>query len=182
MNTDILNHLSNSLPWYLVRAFGLISVGLLSLMIISGMGLISGLTFRFWPPIKAWAVHKAIGLSFFFALLGHLLFLLFGKYENYTLFMILIPFTGSIWLSLGVLAFYLILILVITSLTTINSNKKNWKMIHFISYPALIFVFFHALNMGTDLKSGLLRYIWIGFGLVILGLIFGRFRRSLAVK
>lgn len=183
MNDLVLSHAWSSLPWYLVRAFGLIAVVLLTLLVFSGIGLITGYTFRFWPPVKAWLIHRAIGLSFLLALAGHIFFLLVDRYVNYSLAQILIPFaTNSVWLTFGIIAFYFILIIVITSLTIMHSHKKIWKLIHYLSYFAFILVFFHALYMGTDLKSGILRILWILIGISFLYGIMRRLARSSKIK
>lgn len=175
MTSLVVSHAWSSLPWYLVRAFGLISVVLLTLMILSGIGLITGYTFRIIPPVKAWLVHRFIGLSFLATLAGHIFFLLIDKFVNYSLVQILVPFaTNNTWLTFGIIAFYFILIIIITSLTIMHSKKRLWKLIHYLSYFAFILVFFHALYMGTDLKSGILRIIWILIGI---GFIYGIMRR-----
>ena len=129
--------------------------------------MITGFTFRFWEPVKAWAIHKAIAIAFIFSLAGHIFFLLFDSFQRYTLKMIFIPFTGSIWLTFGILGMYLLIIITISSLIIIDTKKYLWKIIHLSSYLAIIFVFFHALNMGTDLKHGWLRISWIIIGFII---------------
>jgi hypothetical protein len=164
---NLFHHTISSLPWYLVRAFGLISVVLLVILIIFGIGMITGFTFRFWEPVKAWAIHKAIAIAFIFSLAGHIFFLLFDSFQRYTLKMIFIPFAGSIWLTFGILGMYLLIIITISSLIIIDTKKYLWKIIHLSSYLAIIFVFFHALNMGTDLKHGWLRISWIIIGFII---------------
>lgn len=173
-----LNHIASSWPWFIVRAAGLTSAVLLVILVVSGIGLITGLTFRVWPPIKAWAIHRSIGISLIITISCHVIFLLFDKYVNYSAINIFVPFTNSIWLTFGVLAFYLLAVVIYTSLTIFNGKKKLWKIIHFLTYPIIIFIFFHALNMGTDLKSGLFRIIWIIFGIVIFIAILTRLWRA----
>ena len=57
-------------PWYITRAAGIIAVVLLILLILSGIGQITGFTFRFLEPLNAWAVHRAIGIAFGFRVRG----------------------------------------------------------------------------------------------------------------
>lgn len=182
MDNTVVVHTISSLLWYLIRAFGLIAAALLAFLIISGVGLITGFTFRFWEPVRAWAVHKAISLSFAFSVLGHILFLLIDHYQRYTVAMVFVPFIGSIWLTLGILGLYLITAIIISSLFIVDTKKYLWKIIHLLSYLAVIFVFFHALNMGTDLKGGWLRIFWIVLGLIILVAMITRLWRAGAIK
>ncbi len=169
MDNAVVSHAVSSWPWYLVRACGLASAALLVLMIISGIGMITGYTFKYWPPIKAWLIHRMIGLSFLVALAGHIFFLLLDTYKHYSIAQILIPFaTDSIWLSFGIIGFYFILIIIATSLTIMKNNRSTWKLFHYLAYLTIALVFFHALNLGTDLASGWLRALWIIAGIVIL--------------
>ena len=79
---------------------------------------------------------------------------------------------------MGVLAFYGALIIVISSLLWVEKKPYVWKLLHLLSYLVLIFVFIHALYLGTDLAGGILRYIWIAIGVGGLGLIICRLWRS----
>lgn len=182
INSAVLDQIAYSWPWYIVRASGLTAAVLLILLIISGIGLITGFTFRFFAPIRAWAVHKAIGLSLVFAVISHIFFLLLDQYQKYSLKMILLPSLNLPWVALGIIAAYSLAIIIISSLTIIHTNKKLWKWLHFLGYIVIALIFFHALNMGTDLKSGILRYIWIGSGIIILIAAIFRYRRSFATK
>jgi len=61
-----------------------------------------------------------------------------------------------IWLSLGTLAFYLMLIIGMTSATKSIQliGFRRWKVIHYLSYVAFVMAFVHAVNLGTDIKHG----------------------------
>lgn len=182
MNSSLATHVASSLPWYLVRAFGLSSVVLLVLLVLLGIGLITGHTFRIWPPIKAWAVHRAIGITFGVSVFFHIFFLLLDRYVSYSLIQVLVPGLVSFWFSAGIIAMYVIAIIIITSLTIMDSKKRTWKSLHLLSYGAIILVFFHALNLGTDLRSGPLRVLWIIFGIILaIGMII-RLTRAGATK
>jgi len=41
---------------------------------------------------------------------------------------------------------------------------KHWEAVKFISTVGFFLVFFHSLGLGGDLQAGLLRYIWIFYG------------------
>lgn len=46
-----------------------------------------------------------------------------------------------------------------------NFFVRNWTSILFISMVGFLFTFFHSINLGTDLQSGVLRNIWIFYGI-----------------
>lgn len=63
-----------------------------------------------------------------------------------------------VFISLGTLAFYLMLIVSLTSATKVIqfTGYKRWKLIHYMSYGAFIIAYVHSMNLGTDLKSSFL--------------------------
>jgi DMSO/TMAO reductase YedYZ heme-binding membrane subunit len=75
---------------------------------------------------------------------------------------------GSLYIALGIVSLYLVAIIIITSLVWVEKKPKLWKLIHLLSYIAMILVFVHALNLGTDVSSGILRLVWIAFGVGVL--------------
>lgn len=166
-----------SWPWYLTRTSGLIAAVSLFILIFSGIGLVTGYTFRFLEPLTAWATHRALGIIFAISLLIHGTSLLFDKYVPFSISQVLFPFLsnykvvsiwghriGSLYVALGIIAGYLLLALVLSTYFWIDKKPKNWKMVHFLAYLIVIFVFIHGLYVGTDLSHGTLRTLWIIMG------------------
>ncbi len=167
-----------SWPWYITRGAGIVAVILLALLILSGIGLVTGYTFRFFEPLTAWATHKALGLAFGIAVLIHVGALLFDKFVPFSIAAVLFPFIsnyrpvtlyghhlGSLYVALGVFAFYGVAIIIISSLLWIDKKPRRWKLLHLLSYLTAICVFFHGLYLGTDLTHGTFRTIWIVIGI-----------------
>ncbi|RME77940.1 hypothetical protein D6774_02910 [Candidatus Woesearchaeota archaeon] len=83
-------------------------------------------------------------------------------------------------LSLGVLAFYLLILISITSRKRVIQfiGYKRWKKIHYLSYPLFIIAFIHSVGLGTDLKVSALHtpisYIFWMCLWVILSLLLAR--------
>ena len=61
-----------------------------------------------------------------------------------------------VFLSLGTLAFYMMIIVAATSPKPVVRflKYKNWKIIHYLSYAAFVMAYVHSINLGTDLKTG----------------------------
>jgi sulfoxide reductase heme-binding subunit YedZ len=167
-------------PWYVTRASGLVAGFLLTLLLMSGSGFITGHTFRFLEPITAWATHRALGLALGFSVLIHIVTLYFDSFVNFDVASLLVPFfsdyksialfgvsVGSLYVALGVLALYIFLAVILTSLFWIDKKPKTWKLIHILSYIGMVFVFVHALYLGTDLAQGVLRFVWIILGVLV---------------
>ncbi len=177
-------------PWYITRAAGMVAAVSLVFLMLSGIGFITGATFRFLEPLTAWATHKAIAYVFGASLAVHGIALLFDKFVPFNVAQILLPFlssyrkvtiaghhVGSLYVALGVIAFYFVLAIIISSIVWIDKKPHTWKLFHFLAYLTMIFVFFHALYLGTDLSHGILRVIWIIFGITVAIAILYRLRR-----
>ena len=158
------------------------------------MGLITGYSFKFLEPLNAWATHRALGLTFFVAVLIHGTSLLFDSYVPFNIIQVLVPFisnyrpasilhhnVGSLYVALGVIAFYLILAIVLSSIYWIDKKPHKWKSMHFLAYLVIIFVFIHALYIGTDFAHGIFRTLWIVFGVIVAITIFYRLSRARSI-
>ncbi len=180
----------SSWPWYITRASGFVGAFSLVLLMLSGIGFTTGATFRFLEPLTAWATHKAIAYVFGISVVIHGVALLFDKYVPFTIAQSLVPFLshyrnvtiagyhfGSLYVALGVFAFYFVLAIILTSILWIDKKPHTWKLFHFLAYLTMIFVFFHALYLGTDLTHGIFRIIWIIFGFIVAVAIIYRLRR-----
>jgi methionine sulfoxide reductase heme-binding subunit len=188
------NRAVNSWPWYITRASGIVAVALLLCLILSGIGLVTGYTFRFFEPLTAWAVHKALGLTMIVAVAIHGIALVFDTYVPFTIAQILFPFAsgyrpavlfgikvGTLWVALGIIAFYGLLAIIISSLLIIDKKPKTWKAIHVLSYLVAIMIYFHGLYLGSDLTHGIFRTTWILFGIVVFLAAIFRIARSRSV-
>jgi len=169
------SRIGSSWAWYFIRGAGFAALFLMFLLMISGIGHITGLTYKYIEPIKAWAIHKAIAFGLVFAILVHVIFLLFDHYVSFSLPQIFVPFLnkytngtslfgvnfGMFIVAFGIISMYLVFLIVLTSLGWIDTKKKLWKWVHYSSYIAAIMVFIHALGAGTDLKYGIFRIFMI---------------------
>jgi len=181
----------SSWPWYVSRASGLVAALALIVLMLSGIGQITGRTFRYLDPLTAWASHRALGITFTVAVLVHVVLLLFDHFISFNILDILIPWLsdykpltlfgvklGSLYVALGVLAMYLVLIVTITSLLWVEKKPHTWKWLHLLSYIAVAFVFVHALFIGTDLASGPLRWLWLALNGAVLAAVVARLWRA----
>ncbi len=183
-----------SWPWYITRASGIVAVALLLCLILSGIGLVTGYTFKFFEPLTAWAVHKALGLTMIVCVAIHGLALLFDTYVPFSIAQLLFPFAsgykpavlfgikfGTIWVALGIFAFYGLMAIIISSLLIIDKKPKTWKYIHILSYLVAIMIYFHGLYLGSDLTHGIFRTVWIMFGIIVFLAAIFRIARSRSI-
>ncbi len=181
--------------WYVIRAAGIVAAILLFLLIISGIGMVTGYTYRVFQPAKAWIVHRALALALAASVAIHVVFILLDHYVPFNIFQVLIPFTstykrshllgipvGSLSVALGILAMYSLTIVILSSLGWIDTKKRLWKKLHYLNYFIVFAVFFHALYTGADFAYGVFRKFWILMGIILLIAIISRLYRAGTIR
>lgn len=104
-------------------------------------------------------VHPAAGwLAFLFAFF-HGFLLYFDDYQPFSLQEIFIPFLASyqpFFTGLGVIAFYSMFLIFVTTDLMKKIGRNIWKTIHFLILPSFILASIHGFFIGTDTNE-----IWI---------------------
>ncbi len=180
-----------SWPWYVTRASGLVAAVSLVILLLSGIGQITGYTYRLLDPLTSWASHRALGIAFGISVLVHVGSLLFDHFVQFSIWQLLIPWLsdykpltlfgihlGSLYVALGVIALYLVAVIIITSLLWVEKKPATWKLIHLLSYVTIAIVFVHAIFLGTDLAHGVFRWSWIGLNILVFIAALTRLRRA----
>lgn len=99
-------------------------------------------------------MHTNAGWYGLFALTAHFLLVAADTYVNFPLLTLIVPFSTqdrSLYLSLGIIASYLFIIVLFTSdvyLTTMH--RTLWKWLHFLTVPAWLLALSHSLGIGSD--------------------------------
>jgi|WetSurMetagenome_2_1015567.scaffolds.fasta_scaffold206909_2 predicted ferric reductase len=169
--------------WYISRASGLLGFSLLYIVIFLGLAIrISGLK-RIIPPSSLQA-HCWISIQAFIFILIHGFSLLFDSYmrsQNFTVWSVLIPFISSFrptLIALGIIGMYLMLMLIFTSYFRRFMFPRFWRIIHFSNIVLYVFVAIHSFYLGTDLKNGPIRFIFLAAnGLLIILFVLNLFFR-----
>ncbi|WP_181151158.1 ferric reductase-like transmembrane domain-containing protein [Paenibacillus sp. PCH8] len=118
-----------------------------------------------WHTRTTWL---AFGLG-----LVHALTLYIDHYSPFTWSELLIPFTASVHplgSGLGTLAFYGLLIVLLSSDLRSKLGRKWWLMFHMLSYPVFIGLLVHGMVTGTDSGHVVVRLMYVFTGLCILGM------------
>ncbi len=180
LSTRLKGQVQASWPWYVTRASGMVAAASLILLLLSGIGQITGRTFRLLDPLTAWASHRALGIAFSLAVLVHILSLLFDHFITFNVWQILVPWlsdyrsthwlglnVGSVYVAMGIIAMYLTVAITITSLVWVEKKPVLWRLVHYLSYVTLFLVFVHALYTGTDMAHGFWRWAWVGLNALL---------------
>jgi methionine sulfoxide reductase heme-binding subunit len=160
--------------WYLTRAAGLMGYFLIWLSTAWGLVVSSkildpiierGFTYDFHEYFS-W-----LGLAF---IVTHVIVLMADKYLPYTIWQVLIPFLSPyrpFWVGIGVIAFYLSLLVTVTFYLKKKIGMEFFRKIHYLSLVAYVGATLHGLYAGTDSVLPIANLLYKGTFLVTLFLI-----------
>jgi len=161
---------STRATWYITRSAGWVAYILLWLSTVWGLALPAKLFDRFLSPTFTFDFHEYISLLSVGFILLHVAVLLFDQYLPYSLAQILFPFLSPyrpLWVGIGVISFYLILLVTITFYLRRRIGQKKFKSIHTLSLVAYIGSLFHAFFSGTDSSLGAAQWVYYSTFLVV---------------
>jgi hypothetical protein len=148
--------------WHLSRASGLVAWILLAVSVTWGLLVSTRLLGR--RPGAAWTLdlHRFVGgLALAFTAL-HLAGLVADSYVHFGAADLLVPFASS-WrpaaVAWGVVAFWLLVAVELTSLGMRRLPRRVWHSVHLTSLPLLLGATVHGLTAGTDAGSRIYRAV-----------------------
>jgi DMSO/TMAO reductase YedYZ heme-binding membrane subunit len=166
---------TEKLSWYVSRASGLVAWGMVAASIIWGITLSSRLLKRRGIPAWLLDLHRYLAaLAIIFSVV-HLIGLWADNFVYYGWKELFIPF-GTDWkpgpTAWGIVAFYVLVAIEVTSLLMRRMPRKYWHAVHLLAYPLFILGTVHGFQAGTDRSNkvvqwGALAVVEIVFGLTV---------------
>lgn len=164
--SEIRDVLDRETPWawYISRASGLLAFIFLWLTILLGLSIRNPLLKKIIAPIYSFDLHVfTAGTAIFWAII-HGTVLLFDRFIGFGVKDVAIPyfskttFVDTNYLALGIMAFYAMVIMTVTSYLKKYLNFWVWRVLHFLHPFTFIFVVLHGYVIGTDMKIP-----WVSF-------------------
>jgi DMSO/TMAO reductase YedYZ heme-binding membrane subunit len=153
-----------NLPWYVARAAGLVAWALLTLSLTWGFLLSSRVLGRRPKPRWLLDLHRFLGGLAVVFVGVHLVALLADTFVPFSPVQLLVPFTADyrpLAVSWGIVGFYLLLAVEITSLLMKRLPRRTWHLIHLLSYPLFAVATVHLLTAGTDSTNPVILWLAI---------------------
>jgi len=165
--------IATQLWWYVARSGGLVSWVLLSASVLWGLAL-STKSFRGTiRPNWMLDLHRFLGGAAVIFTAVHVGALLLDKNVKFGPSEVLVPF-ASTWhpaaVAWGVVGFYLLLAVELTSLARKQLSKRVWRAVHFASFPLFVVATIHGLTAGTDGSNRLVTGAAISVTTAVVGL------------
>lgn len=139
--------------WYVTRASGLTSYLVLWLSVAWGLAVSSKILDNLLHRSFTYDFHQFLSLLAIGFIAIHLISLMFDHYLPYSLAQLLIPGLSTyrpIWVAVGIVAFYLTMLVTVTFYMRSKIGMKAFRTIHVLSLVAYLATSVHGLMAGTD--------------------------------
>jgi methionine sulfoxide reductase heme-binding subunit len=172
-----------SAAWYAARGTGVVSLLMLTIVMVLGVGSRSSRPVFGLPRFAVNMVHRNASLIASVLIAVHVVTLLIDPFAQLRLLDVVVPFAApyrTAWVGFGTTAFDLIVALVVTSLVRQRIGQRVWRAIHWFAYAAWPIAWIHGIGSGTDRGSGWYLAIAIACALAVLAAIGWRLSNSFA--
>lgn len=148
--------------WYVARASGLVAWSLCTLSVLWGLALSTRLLGK--RPAPAWLLdlHRFLGGLATLFVVVHLATLVADSYVHLGPTDLLVPLASS-WrpgpVAWGVVAFYLLVAVELTSLARRRLPARLWRLVHMSSLPLWGLSTVHLFTAGTDARNPVVQWI-----------------------
>ena len=156
--------------WYVTRASGIIAFLLLWLSTVWGLAVSNKILSPVLQGIFSFDFHEILSLLAIGFTMLHMGVLLFDAYMPYSLTQILVPFTSTYrsgWIGIGVIGFYLMLLVSVTFYLRRLIGQQTFKALHYLSYASYLGVTLHSIFSGSDTALPATQLMYAGTFLVV---------------
>jgi sulfoxide reductase heme-binding subunit YedZ len=139
--------------WFTTRGAG--AVSLLMFTASTALGLVTVARFQAagWPRFFNYEMHRRVSLLSIVFLAVHVLTAVVDPFTKLGLGAALVPFASSyrpFQVALGVIALYLFVALIATSLLRRHIGQRTWRAVHWASYAMWPLALLHGITAGSD--------------------------------
>lgn len=144
------------LDWYVARSSGLVAWGLVVASMAWGILLATRVLGRRPRPSWLLSLHRFLGGLAVVFVGVHVVALVADSYVHFGVADVLVPLASS-WhpaaVAFGIVSFYVLLAVEITSLLRQRLSNRAWRSVHLLSYALFAMSTVHLLTAGTDARA-----------------------------
>ena len=169
---------STNFFWYLSRCSALVAYILLFINLFLGIGF---KTRYFDRILERW---RMLDLHQFTALLAmafiglHIFSLLGDAFFKFDLVELVLPGASPyrpVWVTLGVIGFYVLLVLTFSGFVRKFIGQTVWRFIHYAAFFMFFLILFHGIKSGTDTSAVWAQWLYLSTGSILIFLFLWRF-------
>ncbi len=157
--------------WYVTRASGIIAYLLLWFSMVLGLAVSSKFLDRLLHRVFTYDFHQFISLLSIAFVVLHVAVLLLDRYLPYSIWQILVPFISPyrpFWVGVGVIGFYLMLLVTVTFYIRKRIGMRLFRIIHVLSLVGYLGATLHGIYSGTDSPLPAMQLLYKGTALVVI--------------
>ena len=161
---------SDQVMWYITRSAGMIAYLLLWFSTVWGLLIPSKLFGEVLSGDFTFDFHKSISLLALGFLGLHIVVLTADRYLPFSVTQLLVPFLSPyrpLWVGVGIIAFYMLLLVTITFYLRKQIGMKTFRYIHYTSLAAYLGALIHALLSGTDSSLPVVILLYVSTSAVV---------------
>ena len=139
--------------WFVSRSSGIVAYVLITVGVLWGLVQSGSLFRKHISPVLALGMHSYLNWFGLGLAALHGIVLIGDGYINIDLPKVVTPFISPyrpIPVGLGIVGFYLMLLLSLSFYARLHLGQKNFRLLHYGSYLAFVLVTAHSLYAGTD--------------------------------
>jgi sulfoxide reductase heme-binding subunit YedZ len=143
----------NDALWFVGRGTGVVSLVLLSVVMVLGIGARSGRPAFGLPRFGVVAVHRSASMLAVVFLIIHVVTLLLDPFAELKLVDTVLPFAATVhplWMGLGTVGLDLTAAVFVTSLLRQRIGVGAWRTVHWLAYLSWPVAIAHTVGTGTD--------------------------------
>ncbi|NTW30050.1 MAG: hypothetical protein HGA33_02145 [Candidatus Moranbacteria bacterium] len=161
-------------PWYVARAAGILAFVLLTLSSAFGLAMSSRAFVGRISGADVYALHRLFSFASLFAIVLHVVGFLLDGFIRMTWVEAIVPylfireglvsvlgFDTRLPVALGVVAAYLVVVLILTAEFRAKMPPKLWRIVHYLSFVAYPLFVMHGFMSGTDSGERWMRVLYI---------------------
>jgi predicted ferric reductase len=157
--------------WYITRATGFVTLILFTLVVALGTLVANRVGGTFVGRFEINELHRSASIVAMVFLVLHILTTVLDSFAPTGWLSPIIPFASDyrrVGVTLGAVAFDLILAVWVSSLLRVRVKNESWRFIHWFSWVAFASAILHAYLTGTDARDGVGLAIVAACALVVL--------------
>ena len=142
--------------WYATRGLGAATLVVLTATVVLGILSATRWSGQATPGFVVVDLHRNLSLVGIVLLLGHIVTTVLDPFAHISVRDVLIPVGAEyrpVWLGLGVVAFWILVALIATSLLRDRVGLRTWRWIHWAAYATWPLAVIHGLGTGSDARA-----------------------------
>jgi predicted ferric reductase len=168
--------------WYLSRAAGFTSYGLLTASMILGLLVHTRVAEPAVRRNASYDLHGFVSMAALAFVLFHVFILLGDAYFEFTPGQLLLPFASpyrTVAVTVGVLAAYLLVVINASFYVRRFIGYRIWRLLHYTSFMLFVAAAAHGVFAGTDSAEGWARAAYLTSAALVLTLLAYRLQYGL---